>query len=119
MASGEIITNTAPFVLKTMVNLASTDVIELCSNATGKILESMANFQMQGSNWRFKEVLSLGINTVEYKPLKGSSYIKLPKWLADKKAIVNMKNEDDQCFKWRVTRALNPVDKNAERISKY
>jgi len=29
-----------------------------------------------------------------------------------------MKNEDDQCFKWAVTRALNPVDKNAERIDK-
>jgi len=29
-----------------------------------------------------------------------------------------MKNEDDQCFKWAVTRALNPVDKIAERIEK-
>ena len=29
-----------------------------------------------------------------------------------------MKNEDDECFKWSVTRALNPVDKNAERITK-
>jgi len=29
-----------------------------------------------------------------------------------------MKNEDEQCFKWAVTRALNPVDKNAEKIDK-
>ncbi len=29
-----------------------------------------------------------------------------------------MKNEDKGCFKWPVTRALNPVDKNSERISK-
>jgi hypothetical protein len=29
-----------------------------------------------------------------------------------------MKNDDDECFKWAVTRALNPVDKNSERISK-
>ena len=27
-----------------------------------------------------------------------------------------MKNTDNQCFKWAVTRALNPVVKNAERI---
>ena len=28
------------------------------------------------------------------------------------------RNEDDQCFKWAVTRALNPVNRNAERIDK-
>ena len=29
-----------------------------------------------------------------------------------------MKNSDDQCFKWSVTRAQNPVEKNSERITK-
>ena len=29
-----------------------------------------------------------------------------------------MENNDDQCFKWAVTRALHPVDRDAERISK-
>ena len=29
-----------------------------------------------------------------------------------------MKNDDDQCFKWSVTRALHPVEKNSERITK-
>ena len=29
-----------------------------------------------------------------------------------------MKNEDQKCFKWCITRALNPVKKNAERITK-
>ena len=53
-----------------------------------------------------------------YKPLKGSSYIPLPPVLANKKAIINMKNEDDQCFKWCVARALNPTDKDQERITK-
>jgi len=27
-----------------------------------------------------------------------------------------MENEDDQCFKWSVTRALNPKDKNSEKV---
>jgi len=60
--------------------------------------------------------VKLEINSFRYVPLKGKSYIPLPKKLADKTAIINMKNEVDQCFKWAVTRALNPVDKNAERI---
>ena len=49
-------------------------------------------------------------------PLRGSSYIELPKELKDKKAIINMKNDDDKCFLWCVLRALNPVEKNKERI---
>ena len=60
----------------------------------------------------------LNIHTVKYEPLKGSSYIPLPKNLAHKKALINMKNMDNKCFKWCVTRALNPVEKNAERITK-
>jgi hypothetical protein len=53
-----------------------------------------------------------------YKPLKGSSYIKLPTELASKKAIINMKNEDNECFKWCIARALNPEEVHPERITK-
>ena len=51
-------------------------------------------------------------------PLGGSSYIPLLEFLAAKKAIINLKNEDDECFKWAITRALNTVEKNCERIDK-
>ena len=50
--------------------------------------------------------------------MSGSSYIPLPKELANKKELINLKNDDNQCFKWAVTRAINPVDKNVERIDK-
>ena len=29
-----------------------------------------------------------------------------------------MKNDDNECFKWCITRALNPIDKNQGRITK-
>ncbi|PFX30928.1 Schlafen family member 5 [Stylophora pistillata] len=48
----------------------------------------------------------------------GSSYIKLPKHLESKKTIINMKNKDEECFKWCVTRALHPVQSNPKRITK-
>ena len=37
-------------------------------------------------------------------------------FLATKKAIIHLKNEDELCFKWAITRALNPVEKHSERI---
>ena len=32
--------------------------------------------------------------------------------------IINLKNEDDECFKRAITRTLNPVETHAERIDK-
>ena len=29
-----------------------------------------------------------------------------------------MKNDDQECFKWAVTRTLNPVDKDPQRVTK-
>ena len=55
--------------------------------------------------------MSPDLHTVKCVPLGGSSYIPLSKFLAAKKAIINLKNEDDECFKWAITRALNPVEK--------
>ena len=57
-----------------------------------------------------------GFYTVKYVSLGGSSYIPLPDFLAAKKASINLKNEDDESFKWAITRALNQVEKNSERI---
>ena len=54
----------------------------------------------------------------DWKPISGSSYIPLPPKIKNKGAVINMKNEDNQCFKWCVVRALNPVEKNSERITK-
>ena len=118
MKTGEVDAKDFPFVSRTEVILESTDVNEIYNTAKDKIIESMATFQMRGSNWRLRAVQKLEINTVVYKPLKGSSYIPLPKCLASKKGIINMKNEDEECFKWCVVRALNPVEKNSERITK-
>ena len=118
MKSGEVINTTAPFVSKTEVVLEGTDVNELYIRASDKMLESMAMFQIRGSNWRLKSVNRLEINAVAYTPLRGKSYIPLPAELVAKKAIVNMKNEDNQCFKWCVMRALNPVENHPEKIAK-
>src|SRR5688572_19130911 len=118
MKSGEAVEAEPNFKSKNEIILDATDVGEIYNGAVDKIKESMASYQMLGSNWRFKSVMKLDIDTVEYKPLKGSSYIPLPTCLACKKGIINMKNEDEECFKWCVTRALNPIDKNTERITK-
>ena len=58
------------------------------------------------------------MHTVSYTPLRGETWIALPKELANKNAIINMKNTDNKCFLWCVLRALNPKDNHPERIDK-
>ena len=72
----------------------------------------------EGSGWQFLKVIKLVLHTTRCESIYGGSYIPLDPYLANKKAIINMKNEDEECFKWCVLRALYPKDKNAERIDK-
>ena len=49
----------------------------------------------------------------------GSSYIDSPEWLKNKKATINPKNNDDNCFQYALTVALNhkQIKNHPERIS--
>ena len=51
-------------------------------------------------------------------PFKCGLLYRLPANLKNKKAIINMKNQDNECFKWCVLRALNPKNTNPDRIDK-
>ena len=118
ISSGEEVNTTAFLHSKMETVFKETNLDELYNKVVDKIMESLAKFQREGSGWVVDSIEELVLHTVKHNPLSGSSYIELPKILEDKKAVINMKNEDNQCFKWCVTRALNPVKKNAERISK-
>ena len=43
----------------------------------------------------------------------------LPKNIYDTKSIVNVKNDDHECFKWSVLAALHPAEYHAERLIHY
>ena len=80
------------------------------------VLESLAKFQRQGSNWRFRSVLSLHLYTEKYEPLSGSSYIPLPAFLAGKKRLSILKMRMKSVSNGDHTKALHPVEKISERI---
>ncbi len=82
-----------------------------------RMLENLAKFQRNGSGWRLKSIYGLEIKITKYNPLSGSGYSKLPPFIVKKNTVINMRNDDTQCFKWAVTRALNPVDRNPNRIT--
>ena len=94
--------------------------IELAlSSSKQVILNKIAVWISEGSGWTVQSVNNHYLNAVKYEPMKGSSYIKLPTELRyNNKGLINIKNEDNECFRWCHIRHLNPQDKDAQRIKK-
>ena len=101
------------------VNLDGTDEEELYDTMVERVLENLATFIATESETRFHSAIRLELHTVNYNPLRGETWIPLPKELANKKAIINIQNfKDNKCFLWCVLRALNPKNDNAVRVDK-
>ena len=99
--------------------LENTDVQEVYNEMVDEIEEAMQKAEnAEGSGWTLTVIESIVLHTANWDPLNAGSYMELPEYLKNKKAIINMKNQDDKCFMWCVLRALNPKDKNAERVDK-
>ena len=107
----------AYFHSRTHINLEKRDVKVILKEMIKVILNNLSIYQNKGSGWYFKEVLRLEIHIVEYKPVKGGSYIPLPNFIMRKKAIINMENEDNKCFLWSILRHLHPREKHSPRIN--
>ena len=114
---GEIFTD-YHFNTKNNIVDSATNLTDFLSVGVERLIELIESLQGRGSGWIFDEVLHFDILTNVYKPLAGSSWVPLPKFLASKKAIINPKNTDQECFKWAVTEAVYPQKSNCDRITK-
>ena len=86
--------------------MKSTNLNKVFSEIFEEINENISQFINLGSNWSFNKVMYLDINVNQHDPLKGNSYLPLPIFLRLKNAIINVKNNDNECFKWAITSAV-------------
>ena len=75
---------------------------------------------MRVSEFVFDNVDSLYYKLHKISLNRGGSYIDSPKWLKNKKAIINPKNNDDKCFQYALTVVLNheQIKKDPQKITK-
>ena len=78
-------------------------------------------WSQKGSGWVLDEILEAFINLAQYQPMRGGSYMPLPKKLQNKKAIINVQNRDNHCLRWALRAALFPARNGAKvtRTSSY
>ena len=102
---------------QTIINNLS--IPESLQTSKQQILNFVAQWISEGSGWTIQAVDNHYLNIVKYKPMKGSSYIYLPSELRNSmNGLINIKNEDNKCFKWCHIRHFNPQEKNPQRIKK-
>ena len=96
------------------------EIIELLFESFLKIYELNLQEKMKGSDFAFDGVNFLYYDLNKTSINRGGSYIDSPQWLKNKKSTINPKNNDDKCFQYAVTLALNlsSIDNHPERISK-
>ena len=84
-----------------------------------EILNTIDKWVSEGLGWVIDRIDSHYLYVTLYKPLNGSSYIELPTELRNsKKGLINMKNENEECFRWCHIGHLNPQIKYPEIIKK-
>ena len=119
ISDGEIVEKSAYFNSKVQTIINNTEINEALQMSKQNLLNQISQWISEGSGWTIQSVDSHYLNIVKYKPMKGSSYIQLPNELRNSaKGLINMKNEDNECFRWCHIRHINPQDKDPQRIKK-
>ena len=96
------------------------EIIKLLFESFLQRLEENLQNKMRGSEFEFDGINFFYHSFNKASIYRGGIYIDSPKWSKDKKSTINPKNNDDKCFQYAVTLALNldNIDNHPERISK-
>ena len=127
----EIPFTTSQFTVETNAQIA-----EAYADFTVDLARDLDDFVSNGSNWVLLSVSDAVVRLSEYsrndaveghgnRPVpRGRAHMELPKWILNKKACINIQNDDDRCFLYAMSAAY--ADKigalpqsHAERPYKY
>ena len=103
-----------------MISSETEEVAEkLIMSILQKYQDNLQN-KMKGSDFIINGINYLYYDLNRITISKGGSYIESPKWLKDKKCTINQKNNDNKCFQYAATLAINinSIDKHHQRITK-
>ena len=100
----------------------NTNLLELLDFVKKQLINQIEIYEQGGSGWIYSKLISLDLTIWKLNPLRASStFLDLAQWIKNKGAVINIKNDDNMCFKWSVLAALHtPTSKtNKNIISSY
>ena len=76
----------------------------------GQLIKRIETYEMNGSGRTVSRLMALDTTVCLLDAQRGSTFHQLPEWIR-RKAVRNIQNKDNMCFKWSVLAALyKPTD---------
>jgi len=94
------------------------DIEKFLTRCFDKMNMEMTEHAAKKSGWTVYSVNHLEIRINKYTPLAGHRFMRLPNEIAARKAVINVENEDNECFKYAILSKYF-LGTNLERVSKY
>lgn len=109
------------FQTKNKIISLGSDLKSICEDFFKSILTKTSEFSERASGWALFSVGDLEVNIAKCSFLKGGcdSIFELPKFIANKKAVISIQNSDDKCFIYSVMIGLYPAKNNVNKIESY
>ena len=105
--------------IEIMNGIETNDIIaELFKSFFRRYQENLET-KMKGSSYVFESIDLSHYILHKISWNRGGSYIDSPLWIKNKKATINPKNKNNECFKYAITAALNysEINNHPEKIS--
>ena len=84
------------------------DVLEKLKKSSEIFGRLVDEYNGMGSGSIIDAFIQVIIHKALYSPLSGSTYIKLPAYLENKQACINVNNKDNDCFRYSVCAHIYP-----------
>lgn len=89
---GEVDNSRPYFKSNTYILLSKTDIKDdEINEAFQKQFKSFDEYIAPGSGWTLKQVINMELHTLQFRPIGGSSYFRIPETLEKSHAIINIK----------------------------
>ena len=94
---------------------------EYIENAKSFLRNKIPEMEMKDTGWRFHRIIYALFGLNQYKPINGSSYLKLDDYVSNKKCCINIQNEDNKCLMYCVLYHIfkDEIKHKPERVSQY
>lgn len=91
----EVVYKTQEFSHPSIRVLNPFQVEERVNEAINIIIKLITKYIKESSGWRIERILNSNVSIMRYALPQGSSWFQLDDWIQKKKAVINIKNEDD------------------------
>ena len=104
-------------VMTALTNADADAAREFVDDSFAYVNEELENYCVNGSGWTIESVDKLDLQIVQYRPGRGGSHMESPAWIVAKKCCINVKNKNQDCFRYALTAAVDRPAANTERPS--